>query len=119
MATAIPPSPRSTLITCSTNGCGQLMLSRTDLHIARKWNGDRWSVDEPIRALFTTTLTVKSLRRNGLFTRRAMPGREVVLMVRSQIQKDPMLPQRYCASLQNIVMRDKLDTFNPVLPNLR
>src|SRR5437764_12909905 len=107
MATAIPPSPRSTLITCSTHGCGTLMLSRTDLHIARKWNGDRWSVDEPIRALFTTTLTVKSLRRSGLFSRRAMAGREVVLIVRSPIRKDPMLPQSCYASSLNIARRDR------------
>src|SRR6266487_2692036 len=107
MATAIPSSPRSTLITCSTSGCRQLTLSRTDLRIAQKWNGDRWPVDEPIRALFTTTLTVKSLRRSGLFTRRAMSGQGVVLMVRSQIRKDPVLPQSCCASSPNIAGRDR------------
>ena len=98
MATEIPPSPRSTQITCSTSGCRQLTLGTAGLYIARKWNGDRRSVDEHILALFTTKLTVKSLRRNGLFTRRAMSGREVVLMVRSQIRKGLMLPQKWCAS---------------------
>src|SRR5579859_7595703 len=50
---------------------------------------------------------VMPLWRSGLFTRRAMPGREEVLMVRSLIQGDPMLPLRCCASSLNRAGRDR------------